>query len=191
MTVLQAGLATLQQSIDFLEAFTSRDTGDLLSTVDDLARTVPNVTSPTTALSQTQSSATILSGKPGDSGILALSSEVSSLGRKLTVLDDALRRTEDLRQASDGLRKPLLASINKRLPEIPENALQTTDVADLQRQKARLDELSTILKTLSPGIVALDKQRILLAAYTVHLKSWRAAVITEDKKTWRNLISRI
>jgi small-conductance mechanosensitive channel len=37
----------------------------------------------------------------------------------------------------------------------------------------------------------LDKQRVLLGAYTSHLKSWRAAVITEDKKTWRKLISHV
>jgi small-conductance mechanosensitive channel len=48
-----------------------------------------------------------------------------------------------------------------------------------------------LLKALSPAIVALDKQRVMLAAYTSHLKNWRAAVITEDKKTWRNLISRV
>jgi len=39
--------------------------------------------------------------------------------------------------------------------------------------------------------VALDKQRVLLAAYTSHLKTWRAAVIAEDKKTWEGLISRL
>ena len=49
----------------------------------------------------------------------------------------------------------------------------------------------SLVKTLSPAIVALDKQRVLLAAYTSRLKSWRAAVITEDKKTWRSLISHV
>jgi small-conductance mechanosensitive channel len=32
---------------------------------------------------------------------------------------------------------------------------------------------------------------MLLAAYTTHLKSWRAAVIAQDDKTWRSLISRL
>ena len=48
-----------------------------------------------------------------------------------------------------------------------------------------------MVKTLSPAIVALDKQRVLLVAYTSRLKDWRAAVIAEDKKTWGNLISRL
>ena len=191
LDVLQAGLATLRQLVEFMQAFTSRETGDLASTIDDLARTVPDVTSPTTVTSPTQASAPFLSAKSGDSGILALSSEVSALGRKISILDDETRRTDALSQSSDELRNPLLAAINKRLPVLAENALQASDPADLQRQKARLDELAAMVKTLSPAIVALDKQRVLLASYTSRLKAWRAAVIAEDKKTWRNLISRL
>jgi Mechanosensitive ion channel, beta-domain len=191
LDVLQTGLATLRQLVEFMQAFTSRETGDLASTIDDLARTVPDATSPTTVASQTQPSVPSLSAKSGDSGILALSSEVSALGRKLSILDDEIRRTDALRQSSDALRIPLLAAINKRLPAVAENALQASDLTELQRQKSRLDELAALVKTMSPGIVALDKQRVLLGAYTSHLKSWRAAVITEDKKTWRKLISHV
>jgi len=191
LDVLQAGLATLRQLVEFTQAFTSHETRDLASTIDDLARTVPEVTSPTTVVSQTQASAPSFSAKSGDPGILALSSEVSALGRKLSVLDDEIRRTDNLRQSSDELRNPLLTSINKRLPAVAENTLQASDLAELQRQKTRLDELAALVKTLSPAIVALDKQRVLLAAYTSHLKNWRAAVIAEDKKTWRSLMSRV
>ena len=191
LDVLQAGLAALRQLVEFMQAFTSRETGDLASTIDDLTRTVPDVTSATTMESQTQASAPSLSAKSGDSGILALSSEVSALGRKLSILDDEIRRTDTLRQSSDELHNPLLAAINKRLPALAENALQGSNPAELQRQKTRLDELAALVKTLSPAMVALDKQRVLLAAYTSRLKAWRAAVIAEDKKTWKNLISRL
>ena len=191
LNVLQAGLATLQQSIQFLQGFTTRGPGDFLSSIDDLARTVPDLTSPTKSAAQPQNPPAILPARPADSGILALGSEVSALGRKLSILDDSIRRTEDLRQASDALRNPLLASINKRLPAIAENSLQAGDLAELERQKDKLDELAALIKTLSPAIVALDKQRVLLASHTAHLKSWRAAVTAEDQKKWKNLISRL
>jgi len=171
LVVLQAGLGTLRQLVEFMRVFTSRETGDLASRIDDLARTVPDATNPSTAGSQTQASMPSLSAKSGDSGILALSSEVSALGRKLNILDDEIRRSESLRQSSDALRNPFLAEINKRLPAVTENTLQGSDLAELQRQKTRLDELGALVKTLSPAIVALDKQRVLLAAYTLHLKN--------------------
>jgi len=85
----------------------------------------------------------------------------------------------------------LLASINKLLPAVAENYLQVSDLGGLQQQKAKLDELAALVKTLSPAIVASDKQRVLLAAYASHLKSWRGAVAIEDEKTWKNLIVRL
>ena len=191
LDVLQAGLGTLRQLVEFMRVFTSRETGDLASTIDDLARTVPEATNPSTAASQTQAAAPSFFGKSGDSGILALSSEVSLLGKKLNILDDEIRRTENLRQSSDALREPLVAALNKRLPAVAENALQGSDLDELQRQKARLDELGALVKTLSPAIVALDKQKVLLAAYTSHLRNWRAGVLAEDKETWTKLISRV
>ena len=69
LDVLQAGLATLRQLVEFMQAFTSRETGDLSSTIDDLARTVPEVTSATTMASQTQTSApSAKSVVPGPTG---------------------------------------------------------------------------------------------------------------------------
>jgi mechanosensitive ion channel-like protein len=191
LDVLNAGLATIGQSVDFMRTFTNRETGDLASTIDDLARTVPDVSGPKTVAPAAENLASFLSAKLGDSGVLALSSEVSALGRKLNILDDEIRRTESLRQYSDALRNPLLASINKRLPALAEKAFQASDLSELQLQKTKLDEFAALVKALSPAIVALDKQRILLAAYTTRLKSWRAAVIAEDKKAWRKLISRL
>ena len=44
LDVLQAGSATLHQLVEWLRAFAGRETGDLASTIDDLARTVPEVT---------------------------------------------------------------------------------------------------------------------------------------------------
>src|SRR5271165_3582186 len=191
LDVLQAGSATLHQLVEWLRAFAGRETGGLASTIDDLARTVPEVTSPTAVALQPQNSPSSSLPKPPDSGILTLSSEVSALGRKLSVLDDEIRRTDKLKQSSDDLRSPLLACINKRLPAVAENYLRASDLGELLQQKARLDELAVLVKALSPAIVALDKQNVLLATYTSHLKSWRAAVITEDKKAWKALISRL
>jgi Mechanosensitive ion channel len=191
LNVLQAGLATIRQLLEFARAFTGHGSDQLASSIDELARTVPDVTSPMASASETQTLSLPLSSKLGDSGILALSSEVTALGRKIRILNDEIHRTNELRQASDELRKPLIASLNKRMPAVAENSLQASDLAELQQQKIRLDELAAVVRGLSPAIVALDKQRVLLAAYTSHLKSWRAAVMAEDKKNWINLITRL
>ena len=191
LSVLQAGLETLRQLGDFVRAFTGREDADLSSTIDDLARSVPDITSPVAFASQTQSSNLPLPSRPGDTGILALSTEVSALGRKLRVLDDEIHRSNQLRQSSDELRRPLVASLNSHLPALVINSFQANDLAELQQQKTKLDNLAALVKSLSPAILALDKQRVLLAAYTSHLNNWRATVLAENRRIWLSLITRV
>ena len=116
---------------------------------------------------------------------------MSTLGRKLRILDDEIRRTYKLRQSSDDVRSPLLAYAHKRLPIGADNNLQASDLGVLQQQKAELDALIAVAKTLAPAMVALDKQNVLLTTYISRLKTWRATVENENAKTWRNLILRM
>jgi len=189
LDVLQAGLASLRELVDFVQVTAGRQS-DLKSSIDDLARTVPEVSNPTVR-SRTQDPEAASSAKPRDTGILGLSSEASRLERKLRILDDEIRGTEKLRQSSSDARSPLLAYANKCLPISAENDLQASDLSVLRQQKTDLDELIAIAKALAPAVVALDKQNVLLTAYISRLKAWRATVENEDDKTLRNLILRL
>lgn len=188
LDVLQAESATLGLLIDFAQAFGGQGSGDLQSSIDDLARTIPDVISPAAGETQKQTSDLASVNKLRDSGILGLVSQVSVLGRKLRLLDDEISLTSKLKQSCASLRSPLIASINKQRSLLyAVNDLQASDVKALQQQKARLDELAASFKALSPAIVALDKQAVLLTAYTSHLQNWRAAVVIEGEKTSKNL----
>ena len=191
LDLLQAGLSSLQELVEFVRASGSRQTGDLQSSIDDLAQTVPEITNPTAARPQVPSYDVASIAKPRDSGILGLSSEVSTLGRKLRILDEEIGQTDKLRQSTEDLRSPLLAYVTKRLPAGADNYLQATDLRVLQQQKAQVDALKIMAKALAPAIVALDKRNVLLAAYSSHLKNWRAAVVSEDKKAWKDLVLRL
>ncbi len=190
LDVLQAASASLHQLVEFMRGFGDHGAGDLGASIDNLARSVPDVTAPATAGAPAPTAEVSLV-KPRDSGILALSSEVSALERKLRILDDEILRTEKLRQSSDALRSPVFSFIARRFLTDTANNLQTSDLTVLQQQKVRLDDLAGLVKALSPAIVALDKQKVLLDAYTSHLKGWRAAVVNENEKTWKNLILRL
>lgn len=191
LDLLQAGLASLRDLVQFVQASEGRQAGDLASSIDDLARTVPDVASPVDIRSQTQNFEIPSVAKPRDSGILGLSAEVSALGRKLRILDDEIVRTDRLRQSCNNVRSPLLAYVNKHFPTGGENYLQASDLHVLQQQKAEVDALTAVAKALAPAMVALDKQNVLLAAYASHLKTWRATIVSEDEKTWKSLILRL
>ena len=190
LDLLEAELASLRELVDFVQVKAGRQS-DLTSTIEDLARTVPEVANPTSVRSRTQNPELASFAKPRDSGILGLGSEVATLGRKLRILDDEIRRTDKLRQSSDAVRNPLLAYANERFPIGADNSLQASDLGVLQQQKAELDALIAVAKTLAPAMVALDKQNVLLTAYVSRLKTWRAAMQNENDKTWRSLILRL
>jgi len=191
LDLLQAGLASLHEVVEFVRTAGGHGTGDLTSSIEGLARTVPNVTSPTATPAPMPNSDVGSAVKPHGSGILGLSSELSALGRKLRILDEEIFQTDHLRQSSQGLRNPMLAYLDKRFSISANNDLQAGDLQALQQQKAQLDALRVMVKALAPAIVALDKQNVLLGGYTSHLKSWRAAVVSEDEKAWKNLILQV
>lgn len=187
LDLLNAGLASLHEVVEFARTAGRHDNGDLTSTIEDLARTIPNVTStaPPSRIPNSDLGGAI--GARG-SGIASITAEVSALGRKLLVVDEGIRETESLRQSAQSLRNPIAAYFDKRFSVMATNVLQTSDLQALQQQKAELDELRGMVKALAPAIVALDKQTVLLGTYTSHLKSWRAAVVSENQKAWKNLI---
>lgn len=76
LILLQAELASLRDLVDFVQVTAGRQ-DDLASSIEDLARTMPELTSPAAVRSSTQNPVPVSSGKPQDSGILGLSSEVS------------------------------------------------------------------------------------------------------------------
>jgi small-conductance mechanosensitive channel len=68
---------------------------------------------------------------------------------------------------------------------------ETSDLLSLQEQKTKLDAVTVDLKELSPLIVALDKQKVLLTEYESHVVPWRTAVAGQYKQVWRQLIVRL
>jgi len=68
---------------------------------------------------------------------------------------------------------------------------ETSDLLSLREQKSHLDAITVELKELSPVIVALDKQKVLLAEYESHLPPWRIAVAGQYKQAWKELLIRM
>ena len=190
LDVLQAGLTSLRDLVGFVQS-EGRGGKDLPSRIEDLARTVPNSAGPASTAAPMPKADLDSTSRTRVSSILALSSEVSLLQRKLRILDNEISQTDQLRQSSQALRNPLLAYVNKYFAATASNDLQASDLPALQQQKAQFDALSVLVKGLAPAIVALDKQNVLLGAYTAHLRNWRAALARENEQAWKNLLLQV
>jgi hypothetical protein len=165
--------------------------GHLDSTIDDLAQSIPDmnrasVPSATARLQDTNSRIA-----SSDAGIFALASNVSAMRRKLHVVDEKLRLTSNLTLSAENLRIPLAAFVTQLVQRVATIDLQTSDLPSLREQKSHLDAVTLELKGLSPAILALDKQKVLLAEYKSNVLRLRTEVVEQYRQAWKDLTIRL
>src|ERR1700692_3844640 len=165
--------------------------GHLDSTIDDLPQSIPEVTgvSVSSATVPLQEANSRTAGH--DAGILGLVSDVSAMKHKLHVVDEKIRLTDNLMLSANNLRIPLAGFIAHLIQTVAISNSQTSDLLSLRKQKSHLDALTLDLKELSPVIVALDKQKVLLAEYKSHLLPWRITVASQYGQAWKQLLNRV
>ena len=192
LELLNAVSETVNELIEFAQTVGAGQTfaGSLDSTIDDLAQSIPEVTSPPAPLAKlaAQDASSKTTASEGDYGTLQLAGEVSALHRKLRVVDDKLRLTDDLARSAANLRIPMTGFITRVLQSGAISDLQTSDLSLLRQQESQLGVFTLQLKGFSPAIVALDKQRELFVEYKSHLASWRTEVASQYKQELRRLV---
>jgi hypothetical protein len=195
LELLQAVSQAVNDLIEFVQtARTARaNTITLDSTIDDLAQSIPELNNPATPLTNlpAEEANSRISNRWREIGLLELGSEVSALDRKLRMVDEKMRLTDNLSLSAKDLRTPMSGFITRVLQSAATSNLQTSNLSLLREQKSELDVLTLELKTFSPAIVALDKQNALLEEYKSHLLRWRTAVASQCRQAWKKLVVRL
>lgn len=165
--------------------------GHLDSTIDDLARSIPEMNSESVPSATARLQDTNSRIASSDAGIFALASNVSAMRRKLHVVDEKIRLTNNLIVSAENLRVPLAAFVTQLIQRVATIDLQTSDLPSLREQKSHLDGVTLELKGLSPAIVALDKQKVLLAEYKSNVLGLRTEVVGQYRQAWKELTIRL
>jgi hypothetical protein len=165
--------------------------GHLDSTIDDLAQSLPEVTGSSVSSAAAPLGETTSRTAGHDAGILGLVSDVSAMKHKLHVVDEKISLTDDLTLSANNLRIPLAGFITHLIQSVAISNPQTSDLQLLREQRSHLDALAVDIKELSPVIVALDKQKVLLAEYKSHVLPWRVAVAGQYRQAWKQLMIRL
>lgn len=183
------GVGAFMQNVDASQG-NNRDLG---SVIDEVAQSLPDVTNPATI----QHASAMQPVNPGavndghESGILDLISDVSRLRRKLQLIDGTSGVTDKLISSGTNLRDPIAVQMSQLVQGGIFNSIRNSDPSSFEKQKLQLDVLTRQLPEISTAIVALDKQKVLLAVYKAHLHEWRAGVVEKYKQAWKKLILRM
>jgi len=169
------------------------NTATLDLTIDDLAQSIPERSSPATPFSKlpAQDADSRTSNSWRETGLLGLGTEVSTLNRKLRVVDEKIRLTDNFLLSAKNIRTPMSGFITQVLQRAATSNLQTSNLSLLRGQKSQIDALTRELKAFSPAIVALDKQKALLEEYESHLLPWRTTVASQYRQAWKKLVVRL
>jgi len=191
LQLLNAVAQGLNDLVEFVQSPSEGQTqsGHLDSTIDDLAQSIPEVTGPAVPSATAHLQDTRLANS--NAGILGLVSDVSTMKHKLHLVDEKVRLTDSLTLSANNLRIPLAGFVTHLIQSAPVSNSQPSDLLSLREQKSQLDAITVDLKQLSPVIVALDKQKVLLAEYKLHLLPRRAAVAGQYRRAWKQLMVRL
>jgi len=194
LKLLHAETNTIDDLVEFAQSAASGqiNTGDLDSTIDELAQTVPEANTPAASLARLPGKdetkqASIARG----GGIITMWSDVSTLRRKIGVIDERMRLTDSLALSVQNMRAPMAQFVSRLIQSGAMSSLRTGDLALLKQDKTQLDALTVELNSLSPAIVALDKQKVLLTLYKSHLADWHSTVTIEYQRALKKLSIRL
>lgn len=193
LQLLDAVAQGLNDLIEFVQSpgEGQAQSGHLDSTIDDLAQSIPEATGVAASASTVplQEANSPTAGR--DAGILGLVSNVSAMNHKLHVVDEKIHLTDNLTLSANNLRIPLAEFITHLIQSVALSNSQTSDLLSLREQKSHLDALTLELKELSPVILALDKQKVLLAEYKSDVLPWRITVAGQYRQAWKELLGRL
>jgi len=195
LELLQAVSQAVNDLIEFVQTARTAQTNTTILdlAIDDLAQSIPELSNPPTPLSKlpAEEANSRTSNSWRETGLLGLGSEVSALNRKLRVVDEKMRLTDNLSLSAKDLRTPMSGFITRVLQTAATSNLQTSNLSLLREQKSQLHALTLELKAFSPAFVALDKQKALLEEYKSHLLPWRTAVASQYRQAWKKLVVRL
>jgi len=185
MQLLSVMSADYQHLLDYVRTATAdpdRPTS-MAALLENLERTVPDVFAAALATGNIP-----VDPSRAPYGIMGMISRVGTLAGKERVIDAAIERTDALTKSLQNVRTPFTEPYRKQFSTI---ALDANGLDALQQQQARLTDLVAEVKTVSPAIAALIKQRTLLNLYRTHLTEWRSETQIEYRTAWKTLMVRM
>ncbi|HEV2113815.1 MAG TPA: mechanosensitive ion channel family protein, partial [Terriglobales bacterium] len=194
MALKQARADTLHSLLNFSAGakVKGKRSESLESQIEELAHTVPALA--TDGKGQNPAPVQpIASSAAKPEGLLALSSQVLSLRKKLQTLDAANELTDTLSNTSQDLRAPLVQKwkeLAQRESDLT-NEPDAQDPAGIADHRARVQALGAEFKTLAANVVPLGKQAILLDLYQRNVGAWRSTVQVEYSAALKRLIFRL
>lgn len=182
----------VQDAVQKMAAF-AEETNDTVSeglegSINQLARSVPEVFANKTAQKAPAKASGSSSAVASSSGLIGQAMTVLGRVRSIHDIDQMIKETDRVRQDAEDLRKPLrqaLAGIIQRGQD-PANQQDTSENVRREYQ-----DLITRFKQLSSASMPLSQEILLLEQIRANYIEWRRSIVRESTDVLRSLLIRV
>lgn len=169
--------------------------GGLASKISDLERSVPEAArsrqnAPAAAAARAAAPEDF---HPESAGIVGLTTELLSVSRRMSRLDQLVKATDGLREANQKLRAPLRKAMQEVIAQGDAAArlADSADPATLTAQKEKLDTLLTRFKQVTGSSAPLSEQSSQIGSCRAQMAEWRDALGGDYSGALRYLLLRV
>ena len=193
----KALLDVVQKMAAFVET-NGEISGGLEGSINQLARSIPDVlgTKSTTQKTGTPATPASVPDKPSLANSGGLISDAITLYGYMTAIraiDDLVKETDYTRDVADHLRTPLRDALRATMAQSRTLAGQapSTDPQQLQVEKQQFQQLTERFKQLSAAVLPLSQEMIVLNDSKTNLHEWRESISLESRHILRSVLARV
>lgn len=189
----KALLDAIQKMAAFVET-NGEIAGGLEGSINELARSIPEVLGTTTTNQKTVTATT--PAKPPVASAGGLVSEAMTLYDYMSAvhqIDQVIKETNYTRDLVDNLRTPLREALRATIQQSQQLANQSTanNSEQLRMQRQTFQELTERFKQLSSALLPLSQEIIVLNDSKTNFNEWRRSIARESKYVLRSVLFRV
>ena len=191
----KALLDTVQKMATFVET-SGEIAGGLEGSIDQLARSVPEVLSSGGGTPNPKTAATANAATPTLANSGGLISEAMTLYDHMTAMhriDGIVKETDYTRGLAERLRNPLRDALRTTIQQSQKlgNQPPATDPQQLHAERQDFEELTERFKQLSNVLLPLSQEIIVLDDSKANFNEWRESIARESKYVLRSVLLRV
>ena len=189
----KALLDAIQKMAAFVET-NGEIAGGLEGSINQLARSIPEVLVASTNLQKTVSAP--MPTKPTLANSGGLISQAMTLYDYMSAvhrIDGAINETNNARAVADQLRTPLRNALRATIQQSqnPANQPPATDPQQLQTERQDFHDLTERFKQLSGALLPLSQEIVVLDDSKTNFDEWRKSIAGESKYVLRSVLFRV
>lgn len=191
----KALLDAVQKMSSFIET-NGEIAGGLEGSINQLARSIPEVLGTNTPAQKTTTTPTPASTKPTLANSGGLISEAITLYDYMSAvhqIDGLVKQTQYIHDVADRLRTPLRDALRATIQQSQQMATQpaATDPQQLEAERRTFQQLTDRFKHLSAVMLPLSQELIVLNDSKTNLEEWHSSISRESKYVLRSVLLRV